>query len=297
MGTDRDSWGFGEGDALTDELSVISRLGGGSAYEAYLAFDEITYAAVVVKVVRPAQVTDEVTLRGLRREIDTLTQVNHPALVRALRAAPGGERPHLVLEHLDGPRLSTLVRRHGPLSPNQYLPLGIEVASALHYMHGRGVLHLDVKPSNIIMGAPAKLIDVSVARSAADAAALTYPVGTDSYMAPEQCDPPRSGVPARASDVWGLGATLYEAIAGFRAFDDGEARADDPRLRWPQLVDEPYRMPDSVPPQVAEVVLAALDPDPGQRPSPAEVADVLAPLLGRLPKGRLSGLTPALSRR
>jgi hypothetical protein len=56
-------------------------------------------------------------------------------------------------------------------------------------------------------------------------------------------------------------------------------------------------MPESVPPQVADVVLAALDPDPGQRPAPAEVADVLAPLLGRLPQGRLSGLTPALSRR
>src|SRR5687767_8441980 len=108
MPDDRDSWGLVEGDALTDELSVICRLGGGSAYEAYLAFDDVTYAAVVVKVVRPAQVTDEVTLRGLRREVATLDDVNHPALVRALRAAPDGERPHVVLEHLDGPRLSTL---------------------------------------------------------------------------------------------------------------------------------------------------------------------------------------------
>ncbi len=297
MRTDRDSWGFGEGDDLTDELSVISRLGGGSAYEAYLAFDEVTYAAVVVKVVRPAQVTDEVTLRGLRREIDTLADLNHPALVRALRAAPDAERPHLVLEHLDGPRLSTLVRRHGPLSPNQYLPLGIEVASALHYMHGRGVLHLDVKPSNIIMGAPAKLIDVSVARSASDAAALTYPVGTDSYMAPEQCDPPHSGVPVEATDVWGLGATLYEAVAGSRPFADGDARADDPRIRWPQLVEEPYLLPDFVPRQVADVVMSMLAPDPGKRPTPAEVADALAPLLAQLPRGRLSGFKAALDRR
>lgn len=297
MGDDRDSWELGEGDALTEDLSVISKLGGGSAYEAYLAFDEITYTAVVVKVVRPGQVTDQVTLRGLRREIDTLTQVNHPALVRALRAAPDGERPHVVLEHLDGPRLSTLIRRHGALSPNQYLPLGIEVASALHYMHGRGFLHLDVKPSNIIMGAPAKLIDVSVARSTGRAAALTYSVGTDAYMAPEQCDPPRSGVPVHATDVWGLGATLYEAIAGFQPFDDGDADADESRVRWPQVVDEPYGMPETVPPQVAEVVLAALAPDPGQRPTPAEVADAWAPLLGQLPQGRLSGFSAALSRR
>ena len=297
MPDDRDSWGLVEGDALTDELSVISRLGGGSAYEAYLAFDDVTYAAVVVKVVRPAQVTDEVTLRGLRREVATLDDVNHPALVRALRAAPDGERPHVVLEHLDGPRLSTLVRRHGPLSPNQYLPLGIEVASALHYLHRRDVLHLDVKPSNIIMGAPAKLIDVSVARSTGHAAGLTYPVGTDSYMAPEQCDPPHSGVPVAASDVWGLGATLYEAIAGYRAFDDGEANSHDPARRWPQLVDEPHRLPDAVPPEVADLVLATLAPDPRKRPAPADVADLLAPLLGQLPQGRLTGFKAALSRR
>ena len=132
MAETRDSWQLSEGDPLTPELTVISKLGGGAAYEAYLAFDEITYTAVVVKAVRPAQVTDEATLRGLRRESDTLAQLAHPALVRLLRTVPEGETPHLVLEHLDGPRLSTLIRKHGPLSPQQYLPLAIEVASALH---------------------------------------------------------------------------------------------------------------------------------------------------------------------
>jgi eukaryotic-like serine/threonine-protein kinase len=294
---DRDGWELAEGAALTPELTVVSKLGGGSAYEAYLAFDEITYTAVVVKVVRPAQVTDEVTLRGLRREIETLEQVDHPALVRSLRSAADGERPHLVLEHLDGPRLSTLVRRHGVLAPNQYLPLGIEVASALHYMHGRGFLHLDVKPSNIIMGAPAKLIDVSVARSVDRAAALTHPVGTDASIAPEQCDPPRTGRPVPASDVWGLGATLYEAVAGDRAFAEGDADAEAVEARWPQLVDEPYAMPAFVPVQVAEVVMAMLDRAPGRRPTPSDVADAFAPLLGSLPQGKLSGIAGALGRR
>jgi eukaryotic-like serine/threonine-protein kinase len=297
MGDDGDSWRLAEGEALTPELTVISKLGGGAAYEAFLAFDEITYTAVVVKVVRPAQVTDEVTLRGLRREVETLERVNHPALVRALRSSADGDRPHLVLEHLDGPRLSTLIRRHGALAPNQYLPLGIEVASALHYMHGRGFLHLDVKPSNIIMGAPAKLIDVSLARPLDRAAALTHPVGTDSSMAPEQCDPPRGGVPVTATDVWGLGTTLYEAVAGCRAFADGDAGAELPAARWPQLVDEPYLLPDFVPPQVAEVIMAMLSPEQERRPTPADVADALAPLLGSLPQGRLSGFTAALSRR
>lgn len=297
MTATRDSWQLAEGDPFTPDLTVISKLGGGAAYEAYLAFDEITYTAVVVKAVRPAQVADEATLRGLRREAETLEQLAHPALVRLLRTAPEGGRPHLVLEHLDGPRLSTLVRRHGPLSPQQYLPLAIEVASSLHYMHRRGFVHLDVKPSNIIMGAPAKLIDVSVARTLERASAVTYPLGTDSYMSPEQCDPPRSGTPVPASDVWGLGATLYEAVSGSLAFAEGDSRADQVVDRWPQLLDEPYPLPESVPQPISALVLACLDPEPTKRPTPGEVADELAPILGQLPQGSLGGFKSALSRR
>ena len=168
--TQPDSWGFTAGDPITPELTAMKVLGGGWAYEVFLAFDEVTYGPVVAKLVRPARVSDEGTLRGLRREVAMLQQVAHPAVVRSLRADLDVPRPHVVLEHLEGPRLSTLVRRYGALDPAQYLPLGIEVASALHHLHRLGLTHLDVKPGNIIMGAPAKLIDLSVTRPAAPAA-------------------------------------------------------------------------------------------------------------------------------
>jgi serine/threonine-protein kinase len=290
MGGTRDSWGFAEGDPITTELTAIKLLGGGSAYEAYLAFDEHTYGPVVVKVVRPEQVHDPKTLRGLRREVDTLTHVNHPAVVRALRAELEGERPHVVLEQLDGPRLSSLIRRYGPLPEQQYLPLGIEIASALHYLHRIGYVHLDVKPSNIIMGTPARLIDLSVARTVERAAQLDYPIGTDDYMAPEQCDPPVTGTPGPASDVWGLGATLFEAVAGYRPFDDG-SDADTASLgeQFPQTVDLSYQLPDRVPDDVAKAIYACLDPDPAQRPLPHQLAEALQPAFERAPRGRLAG--------
>ena len=100
------SWSFGEGDAITPELTAMRLLGGGSSYEAYLAFDEITYSPVVVKVIRPNQVGKSSSLRGLRREVEALVTVNHPVVVRRLRHQFEGPRPHLVLEHIDGPRLS-----------------------------------------------------------------------------------------------------------------------------------------------------------------------------------------------
>jgi serine/threonine protein kinase len=289
MGMRDEDWGFREGDPITDDLTAIRLLGGGSSYEAYLAFDDVTYGPTVVKVVRPHRVDDESSLRGLRREVDTLSRVNHPVVARGLRAVLEGERPHVVLEAIDGPRLSTLLRRYGPLQEQQYLPLAIEVASALHYFRQVDVVHLDIKPSNTIMGAPARLIDLSVARTEDAAGALSYPIGTDAYMAPEQCDPPATGRPGFASDVWGLGATLFEAIAGYRAFDDGVDGSDLLEERFPQLVAEPYDLPEKVPADVAKVVMACLERDPENRPLPHEVAEGLQPALARLPKGRLAG--------
>ncbi|MGH3360860.1 MAG: serine/threonine-protein kinase, partial [Nocardioides sp.] len=236
----KDSWRLREGDAITPELTVMRLLGGGSSYEAYLAFDEITYAPVVVKVIRPWRVTDPSSLRGLAREVRALAEVNHPVVVRGLRHELAGERPHVVLEHIEGPRLSSLIRRHGPLQQQQYLPLAIDVASALHYLRHLGYVHLDIKPSNIIMGAPARMIDLSVARTVAAAAELTHQIGTDFYMAPEQADPGRFGAPGPASDVWGLGTTLFHAVAGYRAFDEGDLDSEDLERRYPQLTEAPY---------------------------------------------------------
>ena len=283
------SWSFREGDAITPELTAMRLLGGGTSYEAYLAFDEITYSPVVVKVVRPDQVGDGSSLRGLRREVEALATVNHPVVVRGLRNQLEGARPHLVLEHLDGPRLSSLIRRHGPLPEQQYLPLAIELASALHYLRHLGWTHLDIKPSNVIMGAPARLIDLSVARPIEAAASLHTEIGTDAYMAPEQCAPGERGTPGFASDVWGLGATVYHAVAGYRPFDKGERQAEDRTLRYPQLLDPPYEMPETTPHEVVKILLACLEPNPAERPRPHEIAAALEPVLARQPRARLGG--------
>lgn len=283
-----ESWQLAEGDAITAELTAMKLLGGGSAYEAYLAFDEITYAPVVVKVLRPGEVNDERSLDGLEREVRALEIANHPVVVRGLRHELSGSRPHVVLELVDGPRLSSLVRRHGRLSEQQYLPLAIDIASALHFFRHVDVCHLDIKPSNVIMGAPARLIDLSVARPAHRAAALTSQIGTDRYMAPEQCAPGVDAAPGYASDVWGLGATLFHAVAGFAPFEDGERDAGDLRERFPQLVEHPRQLPDGVPDVVAKTIAAMLEDDPANRPLPHEVATALEPALAAQPKHQLS---------
>lgn len=284
----KEGWGLARGDVLAEGQTALKLLGGGVLHEAYLAFDDRTLGAVVVKVLRPGEVADEHSLGALRREAEALEAVRHPAVVRLLHAELGGDRPRLVLEHLEGPRLSTLVRKHGPLEPQQYLPLALELAAAVHFLGQVDLVHLDIKPGNVIMGSPAKLIDLSLARSSAAAAALTEPVGTDDYMAPEQCAPGSGTPPSFATDVWGLGATIFEAIAGYGAFPEADDEAEDPEQRYPQLAHEPYALPAAVPPDVAEAVRACLARDPADRPTPREFSEALEDVVGRTPRGRLT---------
>ncbi len=281
------SWNFAEGDRIIDDLTALRLLGGGEIYEAYLAFDDITYGCVVAKVVRPDYVGSRSALRGLRREIDALQRLNHPVMVRLLRADTEGERPHLVLEHIEGPRLSSLLRKHGPLQEHQYLPLAVELASALHFMRYVGFVHLDVKPSNIIMGSPARLIDLSVARTLELTESLDHTVGTDDYMAPEQVEPPAHGRPGYAADVWGVGATLYHAIEGVAPFD-GERDSEVTAERFPQIEQPAPPFTARVRRDVAALVQSCLSPDPAARPEPRELADSLEAALTDLPKGKLS---------
>jgi serine/threonine protein kinase len=284
-------WDFREEDEIVPGLTSLKLLGGGLRYEAYLAWHERLRALVVAKVVRPALVEDATTLAGLQREIELLEQLNHPIVVRSFGGEPGGPRPHVVLEHLEGPRLSSLQRRHGPLLLEQLVAVAIEISSALHYLAGEGLVHLDVKPSNIIMGGPPRLIDLSVARTVEQCATLRSQVGTEAYMAPEQAavQSEQLGPPA---DVWGLGATLHEGVTGNRPFKKRVRDSALPEERFPQLSEQPPELPARVPAALAASIMACLAREPAARPTPAELGDRLQRVLQDLPKPKLSSLKP-----
>ncbi len=190
-----------------------------------------------------------------------------------------------MIEHLEGPSLRRLIRRGGALPPEQLLPLALNVAGALHYMEQAGYVHLDVKPDNIVMGVPPRLIDLSIARSIEHAASSRGPLGTDAYMAPEQCLREPSATIGPAADVWGLGATLQHAITGERPFPrPRDARHHpDPDVRFPQLHSPPEPLTGPVDDDVAQLVAEMLSPAPAGRPNAAEVALRLEPAVERQP--------------
>jgi eukaryotic-like serine/threonine-protein kinase len=288
------SWGFAEGDEISPGRTALRRLGGGRRYDAYLGWDDHMHSVVVFKVVRPHLAEDARVLRGLREEWETIERLTHPVIVRGFDAELEGPRPHLVLEHLEGPRLSSLVRKYGPLPAEQLVPLGIQLSSAVHYLGQEGIVHLDIKPSNAIMGAPPRLIDLSVALPVDAAGDLRSHVGTDAYMSPEQCDPEGLGPVGPAADVWGLGVTLYKAATGALPYPEPGDEGSMPDERWPQLVEEPEPISGMIPSEVAEAIMDCLRYEPSERPSPAELSTRLEPVLGGLPKPRLRKSKPRL---
>jgi eukaryotic-like serine/threonine-protein kinase len=273
--TAKASWELSEGDEIAQGRWVLELLGGGNRYEAYLVWDEHLLSPMVAKVIRPDQVDNEAALRGLRREADALDSLAHPVILRGFDAVFDPPHPHVLVEQVDGPTLRRLVRRRGPLQPEQARPLALNLAAALHYMAAEGWVHLDLKPDNIVMGAPPRVIDLSLARTLERAARLRDHLGTNAFMPPEQCLP--DGDIGPAADVWGLGATLYWAVAGRRPFPRPASTdpGTDPELRFPQLTEKVRPWPLPVPEELARPILACLRRAPEDRPTATELAAAL----------------------
>ena len=263
-------WKLKVGDELVPGRRIQESLGGGIRYQAFLTWNEDLLAPTVVKILRPDLVEDDGARRSIAKEGELLRRIDHPYFMRLLASDTDGPKPFIELEFLDGPRLSTLLRRHGVFVGEQLYPLGRQLAAAIHYLHKQGLLHLDVKPRNIIMGPVPRLIDLSIARRFDDVPTLRSPIGTDAYMAPEQCDRALLQTIGPATDVWGIGVTVYEAATGQLPFPRSQRGGSDEE-RWPQLVHEPEPPHRKVPSKVAAIVMACMDRDPAKRPSPLEL--------------------------
>lgn len=258
---------------------MLEPLGGGRRYEVFLVWDEDLQLSAIAKVLRPDRVADATAVNALRREAELLEQLVHPVLVGGLGAVLDGSFPHLLLEYVEGDNLREIVEAEATLSVPEALSVGLELLAALDYMAAKGICHLDVKPSNVVMAEPARLIDLGAARTFEELAARQTPIGTASYMAPEQCDPSSElGPIGPPADVWGVGTTLYHALTGNKPFSRPGPRGSDPRVRYTQLVERPLPVPDYVPASVETVIMAMLAHDPRDRPTAKEASAALEPL-------------------
>ncbi len=264
-------------------LRRLSRRGPGKVY---LARREQTGEHVALKVLAPNHFDDSKAVRRFGKEKSWATGLDHPHIVRGIDAGEAEGVPFFVMELLDGLDLSRLVERAGPLPVADACESARQAALALHYAHEQGIIHRDVKPSNLFLtrGGLVKLLDLGLARDASvdgEEASLTesgHLLGTIDYMAPEQAFDTHS-VDAR-SDAYSLGCTLYKLLAGHPPFGGPEYRhllkkAIAHAQRPVPPISE--RRPD-VPPELVAVLRKLLAKEPRERfASLREVAEALGP--------------------
>ena len=256
---------------IAGRYTLDREIGRGGMGAVWLARDEVLGREVAVKRVGMVPGGGSADLARAEREARLAARLNHPHVVAVFDLVTEGEEQWLVMEYVEGVTLGELVRRDGALSPDEASPLVRQAADALAAAHSAGIVHRDVKPSNILVtrDGQVKLSDFGIARAEADAS-LTQTglvTGSPAYLAPEVA----AGAQASAaSDVWSLGATLFHALAGRPPYEMGD-----------NVMGGLYRIVNDEPPRLdhagwlGPLLDATMTKAPEQRWSMAQVRDFL----------------------
>lgn len=214
---------YAPGREIAPGVKAIAHLTRSRVYDVYDAWCDARGCRVIVKALRPDRRAERRARAALLREGRMLRRFTHPHLVRAYEVHDG-DRPAVVFETLTGETLAHLIDQRRLTEP-ELRHLGAQLGSALHYLHAQGVLHLDIKPSNVVAEAGrAKVLDLSVARAPGR---VRPGRGTWCNMAPEQA---RGGIVGPAADVWGIASVLFEAATRTNPFYDAGDEHDYPQL-------------------------------------------------------------------
>ena len=260
---------------IAGRYTLEAEIGRGGMGAVWRGRDEVLGRTVALKRigVAPGGITPDA--RRAEREAKLAAKLNHANVVAVFdlveETSDGHSQQWLVMEYVEGTNLAELVRDHGRLSHDQAAPILAQTASALAAAHGAGIVHRDVKPSNILVGpdGQVKLSDFGIARTSTDSA-LTQTglvTGSPAYLSPEVA----SGQPATpSSDVWSWGATLYHALEGRPPYDIGDS-----------LLGALYRIVHEEPPRpevagwLTPVLEATMTREPADRWSIAAAQDFL----------------------
>jgi serine/threonine-protein kinase len=248
---------------ILDRYRLLERLAVGGSAEVWRARDEQLERDVAVKRLHPHLMTDEASRRRLVAEARAAAGLAHPAIVEIYDVDDTGESPALVMELVDGESLATRIAREGPLASSEAVAVAADVGEALFRAHQRGVIHRDVKPGNVLLSADGRtrLVDFGIAHSLAIASErLTMAgtvIGSLHSMAPEQLV---GGPITPRTDLYGLGAVLYESLTGRPPYAESSpiALAEAQRAGPPPM--------DGIDSALAAAIASCLAFDPDARP-------------------------------
>ena len=253
-----------------DRYRLGDRIGSGGAGTVWRAHDTLLERTVAVKEVVWSPGQAEASRERALREARSAARLQHPAVVQVFDVVEDDDRAWLVMELVDAPSLAQMVREQGPLSPASAARIGLEVVSALVAAHDAGIVHRDVKPSNVLVGSDrTRLTDFGIV-SMADDPGLTATgvvLGTPAFLSPEQAR--GSGV-GPGADLYGLGATLYFAVEGVGPFSGQGTMATVLAV----VNSEPRPMANAGP--LRETIAGLLSKNPEDRPDSTDLGERLA---------------------
>lgn len=249
---------------IADRYELADRLGAGGGGTVWRAHDLQLDRTVALKEIEvaptlPQAERERVQTRALR-EARAAARLEHPNAVGVYDVRSDDDAIHIVMEYVDAPSLQTLVDEGGPLSPDRAARIGVGVLGALEAAHAEGIVHRDVKPSNVLVGDDGvHVTDFGIATVAGDTALTSTgeTLGTPDYVSPEQVS---DGEVGPATDLWSLGATLYFAVEGRSPF-----RRDRPIATVHAVVNDAPRPPEragALEPMLQDLLAKA----PGDRP-------------------------------
>jgi serine/threonine-protein kinase len=204
------------GELIADRYELEELVGTGGMSSVYRAHDRLLERDVALKVLHQQFTVDSDYVERFRREARSVAQLSHPNIVTVIDRGEQDDRQYIVFEYIAGENLKTLVEREGPLPEADAVRLALQIARALGFAHEHGLVHRDVKPQNVLLNGDgqAKVTDFGIARSLDVKGGLTQTgtvMGTSDYIAPEQA---RGSRVDAQSDIYSLGAVLYELLTG-----------------------------------------------------------------------------------
>jgi len=204
------------GELIAERYELEELVGTGGMSSVYRAHDRLLERDVALKVLHEQFASDTDYVERFRREARSVAQLSHPNIVTVIDRGYEGDRQFIVFEYIAGENLKSLIDREGPLPEDEAVRLTLQIARALGFAHEHGLVHRDVKPQNVLLNGDgqAKVTDFGIARSLDVKGGLTQTgtvLGTSDYIAPEQA---RGSRVDAQSDIYSLGAVLYELLTG-----------------------------------------------------------------------------------
>jgi serine/threonine-protein kinase len=252
------------GTVIDGRYEVLSRIGTGGMADVYLARDQLLGRQVAVKLLHHRFAQDQEFVERFRREASSAASLSHPNVVATFDRGEWDGTYYIAMEYLPGRSLKTVVREQAPLDPVSAIDIVTQILHAARFAHGRGVIHRDLKPHNVILDEEgrAKVTDFGIARAGASDMTLTGSImGTAQYLSPEQA---QGQAVSAASDLYAIGIVLYELLTGAVPFD-GETAVTIALKQVSAPPPPPSALNAAVPPELDAVVARALAKDPAER--------------------------------